>query len=337
MARSPQVSVLVPVRNGSSYLAEALESLSSQTLTDFEAIVVDDGSSDASADLAEEHARADGRFRVVRQEPLGIVPALERGRALARGRFLARMDADDIALPRRMAAQVEALEADSSLSACGCRVELFPRATLRYGMRRYETWLNELVTAEQAAADAFVECPIAHPALVARADVVARIGGYRDLGWPEDYDLVLRLWALGLRFRNVDDMLLRWRDTPERLSRRSASYAQEAFVRCKVHHLLKALPSAAEGVVVWGAGPVGKLFAREFRRHQALVRAFVEVDPRKLDRRIDGIPVVSIEAAGHLPGGLALGAVAGQEARARIRETVAAQGRREGVDFVAVA
>jgi glycosyltransferase involved in cell wall biosynthesis len=337
MARTPRVSVLLPVRDGSEYLAEALESLSSQTLADFEVIVVDDGSTDWSGELADEHARVDGRFRVVRQPPLGLVAALERGRAEARGRYVARMDADDVALPRRLEAQTEALETDPALAACGCQVELFPRASMRDGMRRYERWLNGLVTAEQAAADAFVECPIAHPALVARAEAVARVGGYRDLGWPEDYDLLLRLWARDLRFRNIAETLLRWRDTPQRLSRRSPAYAREAFIRCKVHHVLESLPAAADGIVVWGAGPVGKSFARELQRRHATIRAFVEVDARKLGRRIYGIPVVSVDDAARLPGGLALGAVAGEDARALIRETVAAQGRREGIDFVAVA
>jgi hypothetical protein len=104
-----------------------------------------------------------------------------------------------------------------------------------------------------------------------------------------------------------------------------------------VHHLLEALPSAAGGVVVWGAGPVGKSFARELRRCGAGLRAFVEVDARKIGRQIYGVPVISMDGAARLPGGLALGAVAGEDARALVRQAVAAEGRREGIDFVAVA
>jgi glycosyltransferase involved in cell wall biosynthesis len=331
------VSVLLPVRDGAQYLGKALDSLAAQTVEDFEVIVVDDGSLDGSAELAEGRGRFDSRFRTVRQARLGLVAALERARELARGRFLARMDADDICVPRRLEAQLEALAADPSLAACGGRVEFFPRETLRDGMRRYEEWVNGLVTPALAAADAFVECPIPHPTLLIRREALERAGGYRDRGWPEDYDLVLRLLRHRLPFRNVEEVVLRWRDHPGRLSRRDGAYSAEAFLRCKLHHLRATLLHDGDGVVVWGAGPVGKAFARELARQGVPIRAFVEVDPRKIGKRIAGAPVVSIDGSTAFVGGLAVGAVAGAEARRRIREAVAAQGRRDGIDFVAVA
>jgi glycosyltransferase involved in cell wall biosynthesis len=337
MAKTPLVSVLVPVRDGAATLAEALDSLQAQTLGDFEAIVVDDGSRDGSVAVAECFERADPRFMVVRRERLGLVAALERGRSLARAPYLARMDADDVALPGRLAAQVAALEEDSRLAACGGRVELFPRGAVRDGMRRYEAWVNALVTPELAARDVFVECPLPHPTLVARREAIEAAGGYRDRGWPEDYDLLLRLWAGGLAFRNVPEIVLRWRQHPARLSRQGGPYAQEAFVRCKVHHLRETLLRGRPGAVVWGAGPVGKAFARELIAEGARVLAFVEVDPRKLGKRIHGAPVVTVEEAPRFREGLSLGAVAGEQAREQIRQAVASQGGREGVDFVAVA
>lgn len=321
------ISVLLPVRDEAPHLAEALESLSAQTFGDFEVLVVDDGSTDASPEIAEEHARRDARFRVLRQPRSGLVAALERGRAEARGTYLARMDGDDVALPERFEVQLAALEAEG-LDACGGGIEYFPEA--KEGSLRYAQWINGLVTPEAAARDVFVECPLPHPTLVARREVVE----YRDCGWPEDYDLVLRLWARGARFCNVDRIVLRWRDHPARLSRTEASYGLDAFVRCKVHHLRATLLRAFDGVVVWGAGPVGKSFGRELGPDLV---AFVEVDPRKIGKEIYGVPVVAVDEAPRFSRAFALGAVAGEEARGRIRELVAAQGRRDGVDFVAVA
>lgn len=205
------------------------------------------------------------------------------------------------------------------------------------GARRSERWLNGLVTAEAAARDVFVECPLPHPTLVARRKAVELAGGYRDRGWPEDYDLVLRLWAIGGRFRNVEPVVLRWREHPARASRTAPAYSQEAFVRCKVHHLRRSLLAGWEGVVVWGAGPVGKAFARELRRQGEGVCAFVDVDPDKIGHTVLGAPVVPVEEAPRFAHAFALGAVAGEEARERIRAVVAAQGRREGADFVAAA
>jgi hypothetical protein len=332
----PLVSVLVPVRDEEPYLAEALASLSAQTLDDFEAIVVDDGSSDGSAAIAEAHARCDRRFRVVRTEPLGLVAALERARAEARGRLLARMDADDIALPPRLELQVAAVEAEG-LRACGTQIAYFPEEEVRDGSRRYERWLNRLVTPEAAARDIFVECPLPHPALLVRRDALAAAGGWRDRGWPEDYDLVLRLWAGRARFRNVEPVLLRWRDHGRRLSRTDPAYSLEASVRCKVHHLRATLLRGFDGVALWGAGPVGKAFARELRRQGVRLDAFVDVDPRKVGHTVYGAPVVAVAEAPRFARSFALGAVAGEEARGRIRTMVAEQGRRDGSDFVAVA
>ena len=332
----PSVSILVPVRDEEPYLAEALASLSAQTFADFEAIVVDDGSTDGSRAIAERHAREDRRFRVAAQAPDGLVAALERARAEARAPLLARMDGDDVALPRRLEAQVEAVEREG-LDACGGRVEYFPRAAVRDGGRRYEAWINSLVTVEQARLDVFIECPLPHPALVVRSEAIEAVGGYRSCGWPEDYDLVLRLWARGARFRNVDELVLRWREHEGRYSRTDPAFAQEAFVRCKVHHFRATLLAGWKQVIVWGAGPVGKAFARELRRAGTVVAAFVDVDPRKIGHSVYGAPVVAVEEAPRFTTAFALGAVAGEEGRRNVRELAAAQGRRDGVDFIAFA
>jgi GT2 family glycosyltransferase len=331
----PTVTVLLPVRDEAAYLPEALESLSAQTFPDFEVLVIDDGSTDGSVEIAEAHAREDDRFSVIRQGTAGIVAALERGRAEARGSLIARMDGDDVALPERLEAQVEALA--ESLAACGGRISYFPEEAVRDGARRYERWLNGLVTEEAAARDVFVECPLPHPALTIRAEVLAAIGGYRDSGWPEDYDLILRLWAAGHRFRNVEAPVLHWRDHAERRSRSDPAYSLDAFVRCKVHHLSATLLPRFPSVLVWGAGPVGKSFARELQTQGSTVAAFVDVDPRKVGHDVHGAPVVSIEDAPSFRESFAIGAVAGEVARAEIREAVAAEGRQDGVDFVAVA
>jgi glycosyltransferase involved in cell wall biosynthesis len=321
------VSVLVPVRDAEAYLDEALHSLAEQTHEHLEVVVVDDGSRDASADIAHDWALRDPRFRVVQQEPRGFLAASQRACAEARGRYLAAMGADDVARPRRLEVQLAVLEQEG-LDACGGRVEYFPTAT--DGLRRYERWLNSLTTVESARRDLFVECPIGHPTLLARADRVA----YRSVDWPEDYDLVLRLWAAGGRFRNVDEPVLDWRDHPERLARTDRRYSLTAFARCKVHYLRRYV-LRGRPAVVWGAGPVGKLHARVLLEAGVEVAAFVDVDERKIGKRIYGIRVVS-----HGEGprdGVALGAVAGEAARARLRELAREQGRREGDDFVAVA
>jgi hypothetical protein len=208
---------------------------------------------------------------------------------------------------------------------------VLPRAERRHAA--YAGWLNSLVTVEAALRDLWVECPLPRPGLTARAELVS----YRSRGWPEDYDLVLRIWEGGGRFRNVERIVHRWRDHPRRLTRTQPAYTLDAFRRCKVHFLRRTLLAGGRAAVVWGAGPTGKAFARELLAAGTPLAAFVEVDPRKLGKRIHGAPVVPVERAGDFPGTLALGAVSGPEGRARVRELATGLGFVEGEDFVAVA
>ena len=210
----PRVSVLLPVRNAAPFLPDALDSLRDQTLEDFEVVAVDDGSTDGSLDLLDTVARQDDRFVVLKQEASGIVPALERARFAARGPYLARMDADDIAPLDRLQRQLDRMEADPSLALCGIGVRYFPRDLLKEGRVRYEAWLNSLASHDEIVRDIFVECPLAHPTFLMKAPWVASAGGYQEGPWPEDYDLVLRLWEKGARFARVEGEPLLWRDHP---------------------------------------------------------------------------------------------------------------------------
>ena len=151
------------------------------------------------------------------------------------------MDADDVAEPRRLELQLDLLRRDPELVGCGCRVEYFPEGEVRDGARRYERWINSLIRPEDIERDLFVECPLAHPSFFLRSEAVRVVGGYRDPGWPEDYDLVMRLWRAGHRFGSVPEVLLRWRERPDRLSRTDPRYSPEAFRRCKVHYLKRTL------------------------------------------------------------------------------------------------
>jgi GT2 family glycosyltransferase len=333
----PVISVLLPVRDDVAYLDEAMESLLAQTFRDFEVVAVDDGSTDGSAERLETWASRDPRVRLTRQAPEGIVAALEQARAVARGRYLARMDADDVAHPERFARQLALMEGDAALAGCGCGVRYFPDDVVRGGARRYEAWLNRTVTPEAIEAALFVECPLAHPTFFLRAEAVDAVGGYRPAGWPEDYDLVLRLWRAGHRLGKVAEVLHGWRERPDRLSRTSAAYAPDAFLGCKVHHLRRSLLAGDRGCVIWGSGPIGKRLSRALRRAGTQVEAFVDLDPRKLGQTIHGAPVLDPrEALGHR-GPFHLAAVGQKGARERIRGVLREGGFQEVRDFVAVA
>lgn len=333
----PRVSVLLPCRDVAAFLPQTIASLDAQTFTDIEIIAVDDGSADDTPALLHEWAARESRVRVLARPARGIVAALQEAAAAAEGEILVRMDGDDVAHPQRIEKQVALLDDMPHVGACGTRTRYFPRDAVQGGALRYEAWINSLLQPHEIARDIFVECPIAHPTLAIRRDLFDQVGGYRDRGWPEDYDLVLRLWSHGVAMAKTPEVLLDWRERPERASRQDPQYAEHAFRRCKVHYLTRTLLPTRDGVVVWGAGPVGKLFARELQRQDARVRAFVDLDPRKIGQIVHGAPVVSPRDVQAYRDALCVAAVGQPDARAEIRAALDELGWIETQDYVVVA
>jgi glycosyltransferase involved in cell wall biosynthesis len=331
----PAVSVLLPVHDAEPYLEPCLESLARQSLPDFEVVAVDDGSADGSADRLTAWAARDRRVRVLSEPRIGLVAALNLGLAACRAPVVARMDADDVSHPRRLELQAAALGADSDLGVVSCRVHHYPRAGVGEGFMLYEQWLNGLRTHDEMARERFVESPLAHPSAAVRRDLLIRAEGYHDRGWPEDYDLWLRLFEAGVRFAKVDRPLYFWREHHRRLTRRDLRYSPEAFLRCKAHHLLRGPLAGARRVVVWGAGRTGRRLARLLIEGGAEVAAFVDIDPRKIGGTARGRPIVPASDLPRLlePGAVVLAAVASRGARGLIRARLDALGLTEGADY----
>ncbi len=325
------MSVVLPVRDGAATIRDALESLWRQTWRCLEIIVVDDGSTDGTTRIVGDWQETDPRVRLVRQPALGLVAALQRGLREADGAYIARMDADDRCHPERLEAQLDFLRGHRELAGCGAGVRYVSQATVSDRAARYASWLNGMTRWETVSRDLFVECPLAHPTFLFHAQALDTVGGYRDRGWPEDYDLLLRLWRAGHRFACVPRVLLDWRDGPSRLSRTHPAYSLDAFRRCRVHHLRRSLLVGRPGVIIWGAGPTGKKLALEFLRQGVRVVAFVEVDHRKVGHVIHGAPVWDVDSVEDRAGALHIGAVARAQGRASVR---AAAGN---LDLVAMA
>jgi glycosyltransferase involved in cell wall biosynthesis len=333
----PRVSVLLPVRDAAPTLEACLGSLSAQTLADHEVVVVDDGSRDGGDTLLDALARQDPRLRVLHTPRLGLVPALNLALAAARAPLVARMDADDLALPERLALQAGRLESEAGLHVLGSRVEVFtePGTEPGGGMRAYVEWQNALLDHQGIARDRYVESPLVHPSVMMRREALAGLGGWRAIDGPEDYDLWLRAFDAGWRFAKHEETLLRWRDHPGRLTRTDPRYAPERFRDLKIEALRRGPLRRGRGAVVWGAGPIGKAWARALAAAGTPVVAFVDVDPRKIGRSLQGAPVVAVASSASFRGALHLAAVGQRGARARIRAEAIRLGI--GEDLIAVA
>jgi len=331
----PLVSVLLPVRDGARTLEVAARSVLRQTYPHLELWIVDDGSSDGSLELAEALAREDGRVRVARAGGTGLVGALELGRARCSGPFVARMDADDESLPERLERSVAALEADPSLWAVGTQVEIFrDDRPVSPNMGAYARWLNGLTEPDRLAAERFVDAPLCHPSALIRREALEAAGGWREDGYAEDYRLWLELLARGGRLRAVAPVLLRWRDSAGRLTRVDPRYSGRRLLELKAEYAARLTGRAR----VWGATSVGLQLLRALRARGVAVEALVDVDPRKLGQRIEGLPV---RPPGELsraePGCCLFAAVGAKGAREEIRAFALGRGYREGIDLFAVA
>ncbi|BCR05523.1 glycosyl transferase [Desulfuromonas versatilis] len=288
----PRISVLLPVRDEERLLPAALASLQRQSLKDWELVAVDDGSRDSTPRILQRAARLDPRIRVLRRPAEGLVPALNAGLAACGSALVARMDGDDISHPQRLQKQVELLEERPEIDLVACGVRHFPRPLLPPGMRAYEAWQNSLREEAEIRRDLFVESPFAHPAVAFRRDRVLALGGYRQMGWAEDYDLWLRLAADGARFAKNPETLLFWRDRPQRLTRISPHCSAEAFRACKLHHLRRGFLRGASEVTLWGAGSEGKAWRRTLATAGIAVRRWIDIAPGRIGQRIHGAPVV---------------------------------------------
>lgn len=341
MSSIPSISVLLPVHNTAAYLEACLESLARQTRPDFEVVAVDDGSSDPSGDILERAAIRDPRIHLIRQRHRGLVQALNNGLEACHGELVARLDADDLAHPRRLELQAAAFSGADSPDVVSSLVAHFPRQGLGEGFRIYESWLNSLVEHEAILRERFIESPLPHPSVMVRRQDLIAIGGYLDRGWPEDYDLWLRLAAAGKRFAKVPQVLCLWRHHEERLTRTDPRYSVERFLACKAHHLAAGPLLACHKLILWGAGQTGRRLAKHLQRAHVPLAAFVDIDRRKIGGTLRGVPV---HAPVELPGLLreegqivVLAAVSSRGARAVIRRRLDALGLQEARDYWCVA
>jgi len=206
MSDVPAVSVLMPVRDGERFVAEAVESVLSGSFADLELVVLDDGSTDSTPQILERLAGADPRLVVHRREPgRNLAEVLNAAAALSRGPLLARLDADDVSLPGRLQLQTEFLDANPQVAVLGGQALLIDEEGREFGRAEYPTGNAELQEALRAGN------PFVHSAMTMRREAFEAVGGYRPaFAHAEDLDLWLRL-AAGREIANLPDPVVAYR------------------------------------------------------------------------------------------------------------------------------
>lgn len=333
---------MLPVRDAETTLEAAARSCLAQTFGDFELILIENQATAGTRAVVRRLLAEDGRVRVLSAPD--FIPALNLAWTESRGGFLARMDADDLCLPDRIARQVEFLEQNPDLAACASLVRIRRRGAdgsigdPQDGYAVFEEWLNSVVTPGEIAAQRFVDSPIANPSAMIRREVFDQIGGYRKVDWAEDYDFWLRLLEAGARIGKAGEQLLDWFDSDFRLTRTDEHYSQTRFLQAKAHFLAR-LPIVRErGVAICGAGPIGKRLGRLLRVEGVEIQAFFDVSERRIGNEIGGVRILGNEALPLAGRPVLLGAVGLRGARERVRDVVLAlDDYAEGRDFFCVA
>jgi glycosyltransferase involved in cell wall biosynthesis len=209
MPSVPIVSVVMPVFNGEPFLRESVDSILNQTYRNFEFVIINDGSTDGSTALLARFAQADSRVRVFWQRNQGYVVALNRGCALARGKYMVRLDADDVAIPDRLERQMDFLERHPEVAVVGGAVEGIDGAGTKLFLDRPPLEDGKIRDGLHA-----MTFPLCHPAVAIRKKAFDDAGGYRTQFEPaEDYDLWLRIieaWQVA----NVPGVVVRKRIHP---------------------------------------------------------------------------------------------------------------------------
>ncbi len=224
----------MPVYNAEKYVELAIQSILAQTLKDFEFIIVDDYSTDRSWEIVKKYAELDRRIIVLRnRENLRTTKTLNRGLKLAKGKYVARMDADDWSYHDRLEKQFEFMEKHPKVGVSGGAIEICDKNLKVLNIRKYPQ------TDKEARKVIFRYSPFAHPATVWRTSIVRKVGGYNEnIPLSQDLDLYFRIGKI-CEFANLPDTLIKLRIHNDSSSIVRGKYQEQFAVYTRIKAFLE--------------------------------------------------------------------------------------------------
>lgn len=262
------VSIVMPVFNTSLYLEECINSIIAQTYENWELIAVNDFSTDNSFAMLQDFARKDNRIKVFQNDKKGIIPALQNAYSHSSGNLISRMDSDDIMLPNKIEVLTNLLYANGKGNIAVGPVKYFADYPIGSGFQQYETWLNSLIKSGTNFTEIYKECVIPSPSWLCFSTDFEQVGGFNSNIYPEDYDLVFRFYANGLKCLPCDETVHLWRDYQNRTSRTDPNYADASFIDLKMFYFLKLDYNPNRPLLLWGAGSKGKKIAKILQQNK---------------------------------------------------------------------
>jgi glycosyltransferase involved in cell wall biosynthesis len=309
------VSILMPVKNAAMFLTQTLESIRSQDFQDWELIAVNDHSSDESFDLLQSFSKSDSRIQVFQNEGQGIIHALRLAYSKSSSNLITRMDSDDLMPEHKLSRMVSHTRPAAVVTG---KVSYFREdQELGDGYRRYADWLNALVDNQNHWKNIYKECVIPSPCWMMHREDLDRIGAFQSDVYPEDYDLVFRMYAASLKVICVPEELHLWRDHPERSSRTDEHYVDNRFLDLKISYFISLDFHKETRLLLWGAGKKGKYIARHLHQ-EGIAFTWITNNSKKWGKEIHG--VILQEAADLLPTDQVIIAVAAPEEQEEIKK-----------------
>lgn len=281
----PAVEILLPFHHAGTALHDAIESIVRQSFPDWRLILVDNNSRTEDLRSAEQWCTRHPRIELIHEPRVGIAHALNSGLAHCTAPLIARMDADDIAHPDRLARQVEYLTAHPDVGVLGTRTRFETTVEKSSGMRWFVEWQNNILTPREHYVKRFVDAPLAHPTVMFRRELVEHCGVYDTGPLPEDHELWLRWMHHGVRFAKLPEELLTWHDHADRLSRTHPNYSVDAFFATKAKWLtawIKRRFPSRHPVIVAGTSGLCRSRARLLEAAGVPIHAFTDVKPREV-------------------------------------------------------
>jgi len=322
----------MPVKNAGLYLEDCIISIQSQTESNWELIAVNDGSTDNSEDILNWFRAVDERILYLNNKGTGIIDALKCGYELSHGNLIHRMDADDLMVPEKLALLKSKLQQQGEGTVATGKVKYFAAEGVNEGYLNYENWLNNLCEMNTHWKELFKECVIASPNWLLYRSDFEKCGAFNSEIYPEDYDLVFRMYEAGLKVAAVDAVTHLWRDHEERSSRNDENYAAYTFFEIKLRYFIRLKYNSSRPLMVWGAGKKGKDLAKKLQTLNVPF-TWVSNNPKKHGKEIYDQLMESFESIATKDSPQIIITVALKNAKSEIIEFLEKLNLEEGEDF----
>ncbi|MFC2086320.1 glycosyltransferase family 2 protein [Bacteroidota bacterium] len=280
LKEKPTVSVILPFFNASSTLQRAIDSIACQSMKDFECILINNNSTDISVEIAQKQTNKDKRFILIHEKNQGVMFASNAGSEQARGKYIARMDADDRAYSNKLKMQADFLDANPDYGAVAGIVEHISHSENTQGFARYVEWVNSVQSYLEILNSMFIESPIVNPSAMWRKEIAEKYGMYKYGDFPEDYEMWLRWLSKGVKIKKLNETVLKWYDSDTRLTRTQSIYSDSAFYRIKTKYLAKWLEKNNPfhpRIAVWGASRISRRRARLLKQYNIEIECYIDI------------------------------------------------------------